>query len=115
MCRLRGMIIVLGLMLGLLPAGGARAAATLTGTLPQAWKQTTWEGVVVSYDSRRYAFVSGRPDDRRARIQASITQSPNPCLSRAADCSADAARLVLFPSGGMDVRSWVAHYLAALV
>jgi hypothetical protein len=108
MIRLRDFAIILCLALGLLPAGvGAAPAQQIP--LPPGWKQLTWEGVIVSYDPRRYVFNAAKPDDPLARAMATLVESPNPCPPGGADCSPGFARLQLFPGKGMDVRGWVAR------
>lgn len=114
MVRFRSVVIVLGLLIGLLPAGGVRAMGRQQVPLPPGWKQFTWEGVIAAYDPRAFVFASGKPDDLRARAQATVTESPNPCVARTASCSPASARFRLFPSSGMDVRSWVTRNFASL-
>ena len=83
--------------------------------LPPGWKQVTWEGAdIAAYDPRSYVFVPGKPDDVRARAQATISESPNSCAARPANCSPASARFQLYPSSGMDVRGWVARNFASL-
>lgn len=114
MVRLRSMVMVLGVLIGVLQAGGVGASGWQQAPLPPGWKQVTWEGVIVAYDPRSFMFVPGKPDDVRARAQATIRESPNPCAGRPAKCSPASARFQLFPSSGMDVRAWVARNLASL-
>lgn len=113
MVRLYRMVMVLGLLIGVLQAGSVRAAGQ-QAPLPPGWKQVTWEGVITSFDPRSYIFAPSKPDDPRARTQATVTASPHPCTARAANCSPVAARFQLFPSSGMDVRAWVARNYASL-
>src|SRR3712207_3553894 len=106
MGRLRNMIALLGLVVGLVfPLAGARAAGAHDTSLPPGWKRVTWEAVIISYPAA-YTFSAGRPDDSRARAQATLREQPGFCDGMA-DCSPVAGTFRLYPGEGLDVRSWV--------
>lgn len=112
MVNLRDVIVVIALLSAFVPFRSMAAAQD--APLPPGWKQVVWEGTTISYDPRRFVFTPGRPDDLRARTKAVVSETPNPCPTRDANCSPSSARFQLFPGSGMDVRSWVARNLASL-
>ena len=111
---LRGVAALVGLLIGLLhPPAGTGAAESSQGEVPRGWRRVVWQGIAISYNPAGYVFSETRPGN--ARAAARLDERADPCQdANVADCGRGYVRLRLYPTGGVDVRTWVAHN-AALV
>ena len=113
MARLRVVVALIALVLGVVPAAGA-ATGNRQGALPLGWKELAWHGVRIRYDPRVHRFASIDLPDGRARAAARLGESEDICPYEGADCFPAEARFYLYPAGGLDVHTWAMRNTPAL-